>query len=143
MQGGSQAGDMQMREVKMNFSGRGQQPVGFARRVHYQQTQAGPYDLDNSKRQRRNFAANKNVFSSSCLMGQSEIPSVLPLGKAQQVYVDASSPITKSTVDSSNDGGSVFDMEDEGMMDLDMPFDASPIGTPMAHKHASMRTITV
>jgi hypothetical protein len=68
----------------------------------------------------------KDVFSSSNLTS-GDLPSFLPLGKAQEAYIDASSPFTKSTNDSSNNS-SHYGSDDEGM-DLEVPFDASPINS--------------
>jgi hypothetical protein len=67
-------------------------------------------------------------------MCPTETPSSLPLSKVQQCYVDASSPITKSTNISSHN--SHCDSDDEGSLQLD-GFD-SPV-SHLGQNKASVR----
>jgi hypothetical protein len=68
-----------------------------------------------AQHQRRQFA--KNVYSSS-LVEQPQM--MLPLGKVQQTtsYCDMGTPMTRSTVCSSN-GGSNYNSDDDGNFEFD------------------------
>ena len=74
--------------------------------------------------QRRQFA--KNVYSSfSNALMNCEQPEMLPLGKAQQSTYDMGTPMTRSTVCSSN-GGSNYNSDDDGNFEFDGDAFSSP-----------------
>ena len=111
-----------MPEVKLNFHGSQQQAFGQRRGNCMQQPSYDP-QLDNKQHMRKQYASNKNVFSSISLTKSDGLAS-LPLAEAQQAYIDSSSPITKSTNVSSM-GGSQFGSEED--LDMDMTGFDSPV----------------
>jgi hypothetical protein len=78
-----------------------------------------PLPAQHVQHQRRQFA--KNVYSSTSItLATCEQAEMLPLGKVQQMptYSDMGTPMTRSTVCSSN-GGSGYNSENESNFEFD------------------------
>ncbi len=65
------------------------------------------------------------------------MPSALPLSKAQEAYVDSSSPMTKCTSTSSYEGNSPFGSEDEGV-----DFESYGFESPVAKQNCRNAAMT-